>query len=119
MAQRAGYAGTLQERFEKKYEPIPEAGCWIWTGSVMKNGYGHFQVGKSRKTHKLAPAHRVSYELNIGSIPEGMCVLHKCDVPACVNPYHLFLGTYKDNAMDMAAKGRQWKQVNKRRGHEF
>ena len=75
--------------------------CWIWTGSMQTNGYGRiFYDGKDHK------AHRVSYELNIGHIPKGMIICHKCDNPSCVNPDHLFLGTNQDNSIDMVQKGR-------------
>ncbi|HEU4345899.1 MAG TPA: HNH endonuclease signature motif containing protein [Candidatus Binatia bacterium] len=67
----------------------------------MADGYGiyHF-LGKAYRCHRL------SWILEKGGIPEGMCVLHRCDVPLCVNPKHLFLGTRNDNNQDMVAKGR-------------
>jgi len=93
---------TLLERFEEKYIPEPMSGCWLWTSTVDKDGYG-----KIWGNRKLLLAHRVAYELFKGPIPDGLCVLHTCDVPACVNPDHLWLGTKTDNNADMCAKGRQ------------
>jgi hypothetical protein len=83
-------------------------GCWLWKGSPAAGGYGRAGIG-SRKT---ALAHRVAYEIVKGDVPDGMCVLHHCDVRLCVNPAHLFVGTRGDNARDMAAKGRQYLQRN-------
>jgi hypothetical protein len=85
---------------------VPHLGnCWIWRGSKAR-GYGHF--AERRATGKLGttPTHRFAWRLAYGPIPEGLFVLHKCDVRACVRPDHLFLGTAKDNADDMIAKGR-------------
>ncbi len=95
-----------------KNGPVPShmphlGNCWIWTGCRNEKGYGGF--GKHQK------AHRVSWRLHNGN-PVGMCVLHQCDTPACVNPSHLFLGTIRDNNRDMAQKGRQF--VPHRRGSD-
>ncbi len=92
---------NTSERFENKYMPITGTGCWLWLATCTRLGYGQFRV-----KDKMAMAHRVSYEMYIGQIPVGMCVLHKCDVPSCVNPNHLYLGTHQDNSTDMVNKGR-------------
>jgi hypothetical protein len=86
-----------KENFLKHFKEGSLDECWEWSASRFNAGYG--QCG-----HKLA--HRVSYEYFIGQIPSGICVLHKCDNPPCVNPKHLFLGTRKDNTHDMINKGR-------------
>lgn len=93
---------TLEERFWGKVNiPKDVEGCWIWTGSKLRGGYGGININ-----HKTKQAHRVSYELHYGEIPDGTLVCHKCDNPPCVNPHHLFLGNYKVNAEDKCNKGR-------------
>jgi len=93
---------SLLDRFEEKIERIPECGCWIWMGSSALWGYGQIWV-----VNRVMVAHRASWEMFNGPIPKGMCVLHKCDTPPCVNPYHLFLGTKSDNTQDMLSKKRE------------
>lgn len=89
----------LLERFEEKILITPS--CWIWTAQKKTKGYGVIGVAGKTKT-----ASRVSYELYVGEIPNGLFVLHRCDNPSFVNPDHLFLGTAADNAADRDAKGR-------------
>jgi len=88
-------------RFMSKVDIGGSDDCWLWTGTLDKDGYGVMGVG-DRKIR----AHRVSWAIHNGPIPEGMCVCHRCDVPGCVNPAHLFLGTQADNMRDMTIKGR-------------
>jgi hypothetical protein len=90
---------TTEERFWSNVEKTDD--CWIWKGYEKSCGYGGM-----RAYGKNWFAHRLSYTLNIGEIPEGMYVCHKCDNPICVRPDHLFLGTHKDNMADCKAKGR-------------
>lgn len=80
---------------------VLENGCWMYIGGWNTKNYGVFWVnGKSRT------AHRVAYELYVGSIPDDLSVLHTCDNPWCINPKHLFVGTQQDNIDDMISKGR-------------
>lgn len=95
---------TPKTWFDSRHSPGSN-GCWIWKGAPAKSGYGvmyHKDMGGSML------AHRASYTLHKGPIPEGMLVCHTCDVRTCVNPAHLFLGTHKDNTQDKIAKGRDW-----------
>lgn len=79
-------------------------GCWWWRGKRDSNGYGLLRTrGPHRKDVR---AHRVSWHLSRGPIPNGLCVCHRCDEPLCVRPDHLFLGTRRDNSQDMVRKGR-------------
>ena len=77
--------------------------CWEWIGALSGAGYGDFHIGEG-SLHTLA--HRFSFELHNGEIPDGLIVMHTCDNPCCVNPEHLRLGTMADNQCDMAQKGR-------------
>ena len=88
-------------RFEEKFIPEPNTGCWIWMVGANKQGYGLFWAD-GRPTR----AHRFAYAKYVGPIPDGLHVLHRCDVPSCVNPAHLFLGTNADNVADREIKGR-------------
>lgn len=78
----------------------PDA-CWGWTGGRTKAGYGVVRAG-ARQIY----AHRLSYQINVGPIPDGLWALHHCDNPPCTNPTHLFAGTASDNAKDRQQKGR-------------
>jgi len=96
-------AALIEQQFWQSIAPIPEgAGCWEWLGTIKaSNGYGWL-----RRFHKRIYAHRLSWILAFGAVPSGFCVLHKCDNRTCANPAHLFLGTHRDNAVDMHAKNR-------------
>jgi hypothetical protein len=82
--------------------------CWNWTASVNHHGYGQINGGSS-KIKMTYKAHRLSWLIHFGAIPDGLIVMHRCDNRRCVNPEHLFVGTYADNTADMMAKGRQAK----------
>lgn len=94
------------DTFNEKYIPEPMSGCWLWTGALSGSmGYGFMRrFPGEHASYKYA--HRFSWEHHHGPVPDGMHVLHKCDIPTCVNPDHLFLGTLADNMRDCKRKGR-------------
>lgn len=110
----------IEYRFWQKVDmdgPIPShfpslGKCWIWTANSSTRGYGVIN-----KDGDNCRAHRVSWEISNGPIPDGLCVLHSCDNPPCVRPSHLFLGTVQDNSLDMVSKGRAvtWEKIKHRR----
>lgn len=96
----------FEDRFWSKVDRRSENECWPWLGKAKTSfGYGRLTMGRSVNLK----AHRVSWELSFGPIPDGMNVCHKCDNPSCCNPHHFFLGTKKDNTHDMMRKGRMSK----------
>jgi len=111
-----GRKKTARQRFENKYEIVSESGCWVWIAGINDKGYGRFKLDG-----KLFLAHRAAYTIYVGEIPQGINVCHKCDVPECVNPDHLFLGTQKDNIQDSKSKGRhrQLRKTHCPNGHEY
>jgi hypothetical protein len=108
-----GYRGSAIERFEKLYIPEPNSGCWLWLGATSYHNplttvllYGRFFIGDGSKP-RIERAHRASWRLYRGPIPDKQLVCHSCDNTLCVNPDHLWLGSHKSNTQDMIAKGRR------------
>ena len=93
---------NVEKRLEDNSIPLTECGCVIWLGLVNNMGYGRLSANG-----KMQYVHRLALELNYGEkVPAGLNVLHKCDIPTCINPDHLFLGTHADNAADKVVKNR-------------
>jgi hypothetical protein len=93
---------SLRRRLDEKTVPEPNSGCWLFDGALHRDGHGCIGGPGSKKLY----AHRAAWVLANGDVPAGLVVCHRCDVAACVNPAHMFLGTHRDNAMDAVAKGR-------------
>lgn len=89
---------SLREKFHDKWIPEPNSGCWIWTSPWRRTGYGYLQINRKNGKKKLL-AHRVSYELYRGTIPNGMTVDHLCRTRCCVNPSHMEIVTSKENTL--------------------
>ncbi len=84
-------------RFDVKWTPEPNTGCWLWFGAACSRGYGCFAVTSTRNNLRVAAAHRVAYLLNVGPIAPGMTLDHLCRNPACVNPSHMEQVTIEEN----------------------
>ena len=93
---------SSQPHWSFSNKTVLSSGCWIIPNAPTLGGY----VNVWWHGH-LRGIHRLSYEVHVGPIPPGMCVLHKCDNPPCCNPEHLFLGTQRDNIRDSISKGRR------------
>lgn len=93
------------EYFSRRAVHDERSGCWLWHPRDGKDGYGQLWIDG-----KQWLAHRASWLIHFGSLPADMLVCHECDTPRCVNPEHLFLGTYQDNSSDCMDKGRAFVQ---------
>lgn len=96
----------IEERFWAKVQKGAESDCWLWIAGRTPAGYGTLSVGGRDARPYNVYAHRFSFMIHKGAIPDGMLIMHSCDNPHCVNPAHLSLGTDKINADDMRRKGR-------------
>lgn len=112
------YPKPARERFWDKVSKSD--GCWEWMGYLNPKGYGVLagdRKGRNAPKKMYYLAHRLSWEIANGAIPDGKCICHHCDNRKCVRPEHLFLGTRADNTLDMIAKGRHRQGKHKLRTH--
>lgn len=100
---------ALRKRFFLYVHPEPNTGCWLWSGGYCKGGYGAFSVRKGDRWGQVKASH-VSLALDGRPLPSHLIACHSCDFPPCVNPDHLFSGTYKDNNIDCVQKKRRGKR---------
>jgi len=91
----------VKQAYQHRYVVDENSGCWNWIGAVQSNGYGHLN-----NSGRIILAHRFFYEFYCGHIPKSKLVLHRCDNRICVNPEHLWIGTHKNNTLDMISKER-------------
>ncbi len=105
---------TMEERFSQYVIPVTESGCWLWTGGLVRHGYGAFHLQKNRKVH----AHRFAYQLWKGPLDRTMDVDHLCKVKCCVNPDHLEMVTHRENVLRGNARAaHQARQTHCKNGH--
>jgi hypothetical protein len=104
-ARRPRPRGPLPIRFNRHViRPDNPDACWGWSAALFESGYP--AIAAEPPDRSMLLGHRVSYELHVGPIPKGMCVLHRCDVRSCTNPAHLFIGSKADNNQDKISKRR-------------
>jgi hypothetical protein len=105
---------VIEKRFEDKYVPEPNTGCWLWTGTTAGYGYGSLRISPAR----MWPAHRVSYLLHKGHMQEGLVIDHLCRNRGCVNPEHLELVTHAVNILRGVGAGANFeRRTHCGRGH--
>ncbi len=106
---------SVIERFMKFVSPEPNTGCWLWTGFLDRRGYGRFGINRTSRF-----AHRISYELHVGAIPDGLTLDHLCRVPCCVNPAHLEAVTMRVNCLrGVGPAAKNVLKIQCPRGHEY